>query len=171
LDNLFQEIAFWSLAAVTVGGALAVVRTRNMFRAALMLVVSFSGVAGIFALINAEFLAVVQVLIYGGGVAVLVIFAVMVTRDVTEGNRNTRTQPFALLAAAGLFGTLLFAIVQAEWNVLPDDLPGPLADVFVNTPTALGDLLLTEYVLPFEIAGVVLLAAVVGALSLVREER
>jgi NADH:ubiquinone oxidoreductase subunit 6 (subunit J) len=169
LDNLFQEIAFWSLAVVTVGGALAVLRTQNMFRAALMLVVSFAGVAGIFALINAEFLAVVQILIYGGGVAVLVIFAVMVTRDVTEGNRNTRTQPFALLVAAGLFVTLAFAIVKAEWNVLPDDLPGPLADVFVDTPAALGDLLLSEYVLPFEIAGVVLLAAVVGALSLVRE--
>ena len=169
MDNLFQEIAFWFLAAVTVGGALAVVRTQNMFRAALMLVVSFAGVAGIFALINAEFLAVVQVLIYGGGVAVLVIFAVMVTNDVAEGNRNTRTQPSALIAGAALFATLAFAIVQAEWNVLPADLPEPLAEVFADTSAGIGGLLLNEYVLPFEIAGIVLLAAVVGALALVRE--
>ena len=169
MDNLFQEIAVWLLAAVTVGGALGVVRTQRLFRAALMLVVSFAGVAGIFALINAEFLAVVQVLIYGGGVAVLVIFAVMVTSDVAEGNRNTRTQPFALLAAAALLVTFVFAIVQAEWDILPNDLPAPLAGVFVDTPAAIGGLLLNEYVLPFEIAGIVLLAAVVGALALVRE--
>jgi NADH-quinone oxidoreductase subunit J len=98
-----------------------------------------------------------------------VIFAVMVTSDVAEGNRNTRTQPFALLAAAALLVTFVFAIVQAEWNVLPNDLPGPLAGVFVDTPAAIGGLLLNEYVLPFEIAGIVLLAAVVGALALVRE--
>jgi NADH:ubiquinone oxidoreductase subunit 6 (subunit J) len=169
LENLFQEIVFWLLAVVTVGGALAVMRTQNMFRAALMLVVSFVGVAGIFALINAEFLAVVQVLIYGGGIAVLVIFAVMVTTDVAEGNRNTRVQPFALIAAAGLFLALVFAIVHAEWNLLPERLDGPLADVFVDTPAMIGSMLLGEYVLPFEIAGIVLLAAVIGALSLVRE--
>ena len=126
MDNLFQEIAFWFLAAVTVGGALAVVRTQNMFRAALMLVVSFAGVAGIFALINAEFLAVVQVLIYGGGVAVLVIFAVMVTNDVAEGNRNTRTQPFALIAGAALFATLAMAGMVWTVDLWAAALPQPL---------------------------------------------
>ena len=169
MDNLFQEIVFWLLAAVSLGGALLVVHTQNMFRAALLLVVSFVGVAGIFALVNAEFLAVVQVLIYGGGVAVLVIFAVMVTSDIPEGNRSTRMQPPALVVVLGVLSALVFAVVQAEWAVLPDTLPDPLADVFVNTPAMLGQLLLNEYVLPFEIAGVALLAAVIGALSLVRE--
>ena len=169
MDNAFQEAIFWLLSAVSVGGALAVVQIRNMFRAALLLVVSFVGVAGIFALINAEFLAVVQILVYAGGVSVLVIFAVMITREVTEGNQGTRIQPLALAVSAILLSALVYAVVQAEWSVLPDDLPGPFAEVFVDTPARLGGLLLNEFVLPFEIAGVVLLAAVIGALSLVRE--
>ena len=169
MENAFQEIVFWTLATVTVGAAVLVVHTQNMFRAALLLVVSFFGVAGIFALVSAEFLAVVQVLIYAGGVSVLVIFAVMITSDVTEGNRSTRLQPAGLVAAVVLMGTLIFAIVQAEWVVLPADLPDSLANVFVDSSAAIGRMLLSEFVLPFEIAGVVLLAAVIGALSLVRE--
>jgi len=169
VDNAFTEIAFWTLAIVTVGGALGVVRTHNMFRAALLLVVSFVGVAGIFALVNAEFLAVVQLLVYAGGVAVLVIFAAMITTNVTEGNRSTGTQPFAVLVSVVLLSALVFAILQAEWMLLPDDMPAPLAAAFVDTPAAIGRMLLNEFVLPFEIAGVVLLDAVIGALSLVRE--
>jgi len=169
VDNLFQEIVFWLLAAVSVGGALLVLSTHNMFRAALSLVVSFLGVAGIFALVNAEFLAVVQILVYAGGVAVLVIFAVMVTRDVTEGNRTTGMQPLAAIVSVGVLSALIYAIVQAKWDLLPDTLPAPAAAVFVDTPASLGGLLLNEFVLPFEIAGIVLLAAVIGALSLVRE--
>jgi NADH-quinone oxidoreductase subunit J len=169
MGTLFEDIVFWLLAAVSVGGALVVVHIQNMFRAALMLVVSLLGVAGIFVLVNAEFLAVVQVLVYAGGVSVLVIFAVMITRDVAEGNRNTSMQPLALLSGVGLLSALIYAIVEAEWRLLPDDLPAPLAAVFVDTPARLGGLLLTEFVLPFEIAGILLLAAVIGALSLVRE--
>jgi NADH:ubiquinone oxidoreductase subunit 6 (subunit J) len=167
--NAFTEIAFWTLSVVTVGGALGVIRTQNMFRAALLLVVSFVGIAGIFALVNAEFLAVVQLLVYGGGVAVLVIFAAMITTNVTEGNRSTGMQPLALVVSLALLLALIFAVVQAQWTLLPDDLPGPVAAAFVDTPAAIGRMLLNQFVLPFEIAGVVLLAAVIGALSLVRE--
>lgn len=169
MDSLFKELIFWLLAAVTVGAALLVVHLRDMFRAALTLVVSFLGVAGIFALVNAEFLAVAQVLIYGGGISVLVIFAVMITRDVEEGNRSTPTQPAALGVAMLLLAALIYVIVQAEWSLLPDDLPGPLAEVFVDTPAVLGRLLLGDFVLAFETVGVLLLAVVIGALALVRE--
>ena len=169
MENLFQEIVFWLLAVLTVGAALLVVHTSNMFRAALLLVVTFMGVAGIFALVNAEFLAVVQVLIYGGGIAVLVIFAVMITQDVENGNRSTPVQPVALTVGVVLLGALVYAIVQAEWRLLPDNLPAPLAAVFVDTPTQLGRVLLSDFVLAFEIAGVLLLAVVIGALALVRE--
>lgn len=170
-DNLFSEIVFWTLAVVTVGSAALVVHLRSIFRAALMLVVSFLGIAGIFAMVNAEFLAVVQVLVYGGGIAVLVIFAVMMTRDVDTGNRSTAVQPVALVMGAALLAGLAYSIVQAEWALLPDSLPGPIATVFVETPAQLGRLLLSDYVLAFEVAGVLLLAAVIGALSLVRERR
>ena len=169
MSNAFQEVVFWLMAAMTVGGALAVVSVRSIFRAALMLIVSFLGVAGIFATVSAEFLAVVQVLVYAGGIAVLVIFAVMMTPDVRAANRGTPVQPVALVAAAVLLSVLVYAIVQAQWTLLPADLPGPWADVFVDTPARLGRLLLSDFVLPFEAAGVLLLATVIGALALVRE--
>ncbi len=168
-DNLFSEIVFWLLASTSVGAAVLVVQLRSMFRAALMLVVSFIGVAGLFAMANAEFLAVVQVLIYGGGIAVLVIFAVMMTRDVDQGNQSSHVQPVALMMGGLLLVALLYSIVQAEWQVLPDTLPEPLAAVFVDSPSRLGRLLLDDFVLAFEVSGVLLLAAVIGALSLVRE--
>ncbi len=169
LDNLFTEIVFWLLAGTSVIAAALVVHLRSIFRAALMLVVSFVGVAGLFAMAHAEFLAVVQVLIYGGGIAVLVIFAVMMTRDVDLGNQSTHAQPVALMMGAALLGALLYSIVQAEWRLLPDTLPEPLAAVFVDSPARLGRLLLADFVLAFEAAGALLLAAVVGALALVRE--
>ena len=169
MDSLFQEAVFWVLATVTVGAALLVVHVRHVFRATLLLVVSFLGVAGLFVQLSAEFLAVVQVLIYAGAISVLVIFTVMLTRDVVHGNRSTPVQPVALTVGALVLAVLVWGIVQTEWWVLPADLPGPLETVFVETPQTLGRLLLNEFVLPFEIAGVVLLAAVIGALALVRE--
>ncbi len=169
MDNLFQETVFWTLAATTVGAAVLVVHVQSLFRAALMLIVSFVGVAGLFALVNAEFLAVAQVVVYVGGISVLVIFAVMLTRDVERSNRGTPVQPVALLLAAVLLGTLVYAIVQAEWRLLPADLPAAVAEVFVDTPARLGRLLVRDFVLAFEIAGALLLAAVIGALALVRE--
>ncbi len=169
MDNAFQEVVFWALAAVTIGGALLVVVQRNMFRASLSLIVSFLGVAGIFAQQNAEFLAVAQVMIYVGAVSILVVFAVMFTRDVPHASRATNLQPLAIISAALILSGLVWAIVQAEWQVLPEALPGPLEAVLVNTPAELGLLLLSDYVLAFEAVGVLLLAAVVGALALVRE--
>ena len=170
MDNAFQELVFWSLAVLTVGGALMVVHLRSVFRAALMLVASFLGVAGIFVQLNAEFLAVVQVLIYAGAISILVIFAVMLTRDAEHSGRSTAVQPVALTIASLFLGVLVWAIIEAQWNVLPDDLPQPLETVLVQTPQVLGGLLVNEFVLAFEIAGVLLLAAVIGALALVRED-
>ncbi|MBM3939599.1 MAG: NADH-quinone oxidoreductase subunit J [SAR202 cluster bacterium] len=169
VDNAFQEFLFWLLAAVTVGCAVLVVVVRDMFRAALLLIASLMSVAGIFVLLNAEFLAVVQVAIYAGAIAILVVFAVMLTRDVPEANRSSPIAPAAFTMAAVLLGALIYSIMQAEWDLLPEDVPAPLAAVFVDTPARLGTMLLNEYVLAFEIAGVLLFAAVIGALALVRE--
>ena len=169
MSSAFQEAVFWVLAVATVGGALLVVYVRDVFRAGLLLVVSFLGVAGLFVQLNAEFLAVAQVLIYAGAIGVLLIFAVMLTRDVSQSSRGTPVQPVALTVGALLLGVLLWGIVQAEWNVLEGELPGPLQQVLVETPQTLGRMLVREFVLPFEIAGVLLLAAVIGALALVRE--
>ena len=127
-------------------------------------------IAGIFALVNAEFLAVIQVLVYAGGVSVLVIFAVMITRNVAEGNRSTLVGPWGLVSAAALLVALVVVVLDADWVLLPSDLAGSsLETVLVDTPAQLGRVLLGDFVLAFEVAGVVLLAAVIGALALVRE--
>ena len=169
MSNGFQEAAFWVLAIATIGGAVMVVHLHDVFRAALMLVVSFLGIAGLFALLSAEFLAVVQVLIYAGAISVLIIFAVMMTRNVAQSSRGSMVQPIALVVALFMLGLLAWGIVEARWDVLPGELPPALQQVLVETPQQLAKLLVRDFVLPFEIAGVVLLAAVVGALALVRE--
>ena len=169
MENAFQEAVFWVLAATTVGGAVLVVAQRDMFRSALALIVTFLGVAGLFAQMNAEFLAVAQVMIYVGAVSILVIFAVMFTRDMPHATRSTPLQPVSIAAAGLLLAALVWAVVQAEWQVLPDVLPASLEATLVDTPARLGTALLSDYVLAFEAVGVLLLAAVVGALALVRE--
>jgi NADH-quinone oxidoreductase subunit J len=169
MDTLFEDVAFWGLAALTVGGSLLVVHVRDVFRAAIFLVLSFLGVAGLYVMLSAEFLAVVQILIYVGAISVLIIFAVMLTRDVSHGNRSTLVQPAALTMGVTVLGLLVWAIVRAEWTVLPEELPAPLAEALVDTSGRLGALLVRDFVLPFEIAGLVLLAAVIGALALVRQ--
>ena len=89
---LFQDIVFWFLAVAAIGASLGVVLVRDIFRAALLLVVVFVAVAGFFVMMSAEFLAVVQVLIYVGAIAILIIFAIMLTRDVRQGNLPNRLQ-------------------------------------------------------------------------------
>lgn len=174
MDTLFQEIAFWAVTVVAVGAALLVVTVRDVFRAALFLVVAFLGVAGLFVLLNAEFLAVVQVLIYAGAISILIIFAIMLTRDVQRGNRPTPLRPLALTASALLLAAFVYAIVQTDWRLLEETrLAASTAQgvtrVWQDTPRWLGGLLMREFLLPFEAAAVLLLAAVVGALVLVRE--
>ncbi len=165
----FQEVAFWVLAVGSVLASLGVVLLKDVFRSALLLVVVFLAVAGLFVMLSAEFLAVVQVLIYAGAISILVIFAIMLTRDVQQGNLPNRLQPAAVLLPALLLVALVSTFLRTEWRLLPTTLPPSVEQVFADTPTWLGDLLLREFVLPFEVASVLLLAAVIGALALVRE--
>ena len=186
---VFQEAMFWLLAVATVVGALGVVLLKDVFRAALLLVLVFIGVAGSFVLMNAEFLAVVQVLIYGGAVAILIIFAIMLTREVQQGNLPNRLQIGAVALPALLLAALVFAVLDTDWNLLNDSPPDVVKQaemVQTNTvaglpdeareavgPSAdrsgIGELLINDFVLPFEVASALLLAAIVGALALVRE--
>ncbi len=170
---MIQELLFWLLAAVSVASALAVIRLQDLFRAALMLVVTFFTVAGLLVLLNADFLAVVQVLIYAGAISVLIIFAVLLTRDVEKGNRPNRLRVPALLLS-GLLGVFLVVVaLQKEWLLLEDALStaslARVEEVFSATPQWLAGLLLREWVLPFEVVSLLLLAAILGAIVLVRE--
>ena len=189
---LFQDVVFWLLTVVAVGSALGVVLIRDLFRAALLLVAVFVAVGGYFVLLSAEFLAVVQVLIYAGAIAVLIIFAVMLTRDVQQGNPPNRLQIPAAVLAALLLAAMVTVAIDTQWNFLPeadqptvdivqtsavsDILPESLEQTGVTNPdeqeaaqsSGLADLLIGKFVLPFEAVSVLLLAALIGALALVR---
>ena len=188
---LFQDVVFWILAVMAIVGALGVVLLPNLFRAALLLIVVFVAVAGMFILLSAEFLAVVQILIYVGAIAILIIFAVMLTRDVQRGNLPNRMHIPAAVFAALLLAALVAVAVDTEWNFLPDDQRERVELVQVSAVTTLtgealdeagvsqteqkemqesglADLLISDYVLPFEAVSVLLLAALIGALVLVR---
>ena len=189
---LFQDIVFWILSVMAIGGALGVVLVPDLFRAALLLIMVFIAVAGFFILLSAEFLAVVQVLIYVGAIAILIIFAIMLTRDVQRGNLPNRLQIPAVVFAVLLLSALVAVVVDTKWEFLPADqqervelvqtsavstLTGEvLTDEGITTPedqaevqqAGLADLLISDYVLPFEAVSVLLLAALIGALVLVR---
>ena len=189
---LFQDVVFWILSVMAVVGALGVVMVPDLFRAALLLIVVLIAVAGFFILLSAEFLAVVQVLIYVGAIAILIIFAVMLTRDVQHGNLPNRMQMPAAVLAALLFAALVAVAVDTQWEFLPAEqqervdlvqtsavttLTGDvLTEAGITAPeeqsevqhAGLADLLISDYVLPFEAVSLLLLAALIGALVLVR---
>ena len=191
---LFQDIVFWLLSVMAIGGALGVVMVPDLFRAALLLIVVFIAVAGFFVLLSAEFLAVVQVLIYVGAIAILLIFAIMLTRDVQRGNLPNRLQIPAVVFSALLFSALVAVAVDTQWEFLPDSDQGRVELVQTNSVTTLtgeglidegvtgteeqsevqesglADLLIEDFVLPFEAVSVLLLAALIGALVLVRPD-
>ena len=168
---LFEDFIFWVLAVVGVTAALGVVLLKDIFRAALLLVLVFLAIAASFFLLAAEFLGVVQILIYAGAISILIIFAIMLTRDVQHGNLPNRLQVPAVLLPALLLSALVFVIVDTDWR-LTETLPDAtniVNQAFDNTPSKLGKLLLENFALPFAAAGVLLLASIIGALSLVRE--
>ncbi len=193
---LFQDIVFWILSVLAIGASLGVVLVKDLFRAALLLVVVFIAVAGFFVLLSAEFLAVVQVLIYAGAIAILIIFAIMLTRDVQHGNLPNRFQVPAATLAAVLLAVLVAVAVDTKWDLLacqaqsraqavqtsavrtlesPGDLAGLERAGFATEDertaaqeAGLADLLIGDFVLPFEAVCLLLLAAVIGALALVR---
>lgn len=191
---LFQDVVFWILSVMAVAGALGVVIVRDLFRAALLLILVFIAVAGYFVLLSAEFLAVVQVLIYVGAIAILIIFAVMLTRDIQRGNLPNRLQIPAAVFAALLLSALVAVAVDTQWEFLPATDQERVELVQTSAVTTLtgeiltgegvtgaeeqaevqeaglADLLINDYVLPFEAVSVLLLAALIGALVLVRPD-
>jgi len=159
------DIAFWVLAVVGIAAALTVVLLRDVFRAALSLVLCFLTVAGIYITLSADFLAAVQVLIYVGGISVLIILAIMLTREVQQGSPSNKLRIPAFIVAIIFFGVVAFSLVNTPWQL--STVP-PLAP----TTAALAIKLLGAggFILPVEIAASLLLAAILGAIVLVREK-
>ena len=159
------SIAFWILAVVGVVAALAVVLLRDVFRAALSLILCFLAVAGIYVTLSADFLAAAQVLIYVGAISVLIILAIMLTREVQRGSPSNKLQIPALVVTILFLGVVGFALLNTPWQV--STLP-PLEP----TTAALAVKLFGEggFILAVEIAAVLLLVAILGAIVLVREK-
>jgi len=158
-------IVFAALAVVLVGSALAVVLTRNLFHSVLWLALSLAGTAGVFLSLEAEFLAAVQLLLYAGGVITVVVFAIVVTERLV-GTRLAHTNRAVLggaLVAVLLVGVLVGLIGGADTTLVR---PAIAAD----QTRLIGDAVLTRFVLAFELLGVLLLTALIGAIYLARPE-
>ncbi len=158
-----EQFVFYVVGGLAVAGALGVVLAQNVVRAALSLILSLAMVAGVFLLLSAEFLALVQVLIYGGAVTILMLFALMLTRARDMPRVGFGPQwPFAIASAGGLMAVIAIMVAQSEWNA-PDE---PTVVGFGE----LGDTLFRVWSVPFEIASVVLLVALIGAIILAGRE-
>ncbi len=162
--GIISQLVFILIAALTLAAGLATVLLRNVFHAGLALVGTFFGVAAIYLMLEAEFLAIVQILIYIGAIAVLILFAIMLTRSLMKNEDSNINGQWAwvALAVGTLFLGMFVLLLQVPWQ-----LDG--GAVYTDLVPTLGTALLTTYVLPFEIVSVLLLAALVGAFIIARE--
>ena len=199
------SIAFWVVSILAIGAAVMVVMVRNVFHAALFLAASFTGVAGLYFLLSAEFIGVVQILVYVGAVSVLIVFAIMLVRDVGAASRpvSRKVQVSAALVAGLVAAAVLFVSFDTEWTsiksvddpgaaaalagtyievdlggsagpvvqAVPSQTEGARPGVLADSTGVIGTLLIREYLLAFEVIGVVLTAALIGALALMRDRR
>jgi NADH-quinone oxidoreductase subunit J len=160
-----SDVLFYLLAGMTVTGALGVALSHNILYSAIGLLIALLGAGSLYVFLSADFLAVAQLLVYIGGVLVLILFAVMLTNRVTEIEISN--------ASFGLFGGIMLFVATAPvllavalvtpWS---SSGPGPVA----YTTEALGNAFLTKWLLPFEVASMVLLATLVGAIVIARKE-
>ena len=200
--STLTTVAFWAASAMTLGFALIVVTQRDIFRAAIALAGSFLGVGILYFVLSAEFVGVVQILVYVGAISVLMAFAVMFVQDVTTGSRPVQGRLVGAATAVLILAALVFTAFNTQWSTM-DDLPESFprevltegyvevgtgddirieeigftspdevvvenGGVLVDSTGALGVLLVREYMLAFEIIGLLLVAALIGGLLLMR---
>lgn len=166
-----QTIAFFVFAVFSLGGAIGVVTSRNLIHGALYLIVSLFGGAGFFVLLAAPFMAVVQVLVYIGAIAILIIFAVMLTRSMTRMSEILNRQ-WWLSALVGilLFVLLTVGVIMPIWGEGGINPNQPVSDN-VATTEDLGVALVNgdQFVLPFLVSSLLLTGAMIGAIVLARD--
>ena len=160
-----SDVAFWILSVLLVGSALAVVLSKNLFHAVLWLALALTGTAGIFLLLNAEFLAAVQLLLYAGGIITVVVFAIVVTERLV-GERLSQTNR-GVFSGALLAGGLLALIVN---TLMQRELPSTPLPQLSDLTRLVGEQVLTTFVLPFELLALLMLAAMLGAIYFARPE-
>lgn len=201
--STLTSVAFWIVSAVILGLAVLVVTQQNVYRAAIALAGTFLAVGILYFILSAEFVGVVQILVYVGAISVLLAFAVMFIQDVTTGSRPSQGRVVGGTMAALLFASLVFATYNSDWTSIDSitdetartaltdgfveigegdnvvvaapglvDSDSPIVrndGVLVNSTGPLGVLLTREYVLAFEVIGLLLVAALLGGLLLMRD--
>jgi len=165
--DTWQHVVFWVLAVVMTGAAVRVVTSTNVVHAALYLVGTLMGAAALYVLLLAEFVAWVQVLVYVGAIVVLLLFGLMITRapigKAQQLDNNQR--PLAAICALAIFGVTSWIMVDAfEGQEIA------LSNADGTTTQRVGEVIFSEYVLPFEVVSVLLLAALVGAVVIARKD-
>jgi NADH-quinone oxidoreductase subunit J len=158
-----NSVAFLVIAIITLSGALAAATLRKLIHAALCLVIAFVGLAAYFFLLGAEFVGLVQVFVYVGAVAVLIVFTILLTRREVNGTRGINWG--GAIVALAVFGGLLWTILKTKSLAIPAPQIEPL------TVKRIGEVLMTDFVWPLQCVGLILTAALIGALVLVMEEK
>ena len=158
-----NSVALLVIAIITLSGALAAATLRKLIHAALCLVIAFVGVAAYFFLLGAEFVGLVQVFVYVGAVAVLIVFTILLTRREVNGTRGINWS--GAIVALAVFGGLLWTILKTKSLAIPAPQIEPL------TVKRIGEVLMTDFVWPLQCVGLVLTAALICALVLVMEEK
>ncbi len=162
-----SHVVFIILSIAALAGALGTVLKRNLFHSALFLVLSFVGVAGFYLLLQAELLAMVQILVYVGAIAILIVFAIMLSRRLMSDDYEARNEQwlYGLITAVLLFGLLVYILTRITWPAAPAEVPaGSIVQLGVELVSPNG------YLLPFEVASVLLLVALVGSVIIAREK-
>ena len=162
-----MDILFYVFAVVTVMTAFVAVLHPNILYAGLSLFGTFFGIAALYVLLGADFIAATQILIYVGGILTLILFAIMLSKNIYKVSfrEDNQRRIFPAIVSVIFLGLLIKVIFSIEWNlIMSDDAPLP-------TTSRLGTLLLTDYLLPFELASVLLLAALIGAIHLARKSK
>ena len=201
--SALTTLAFWAASAMTLGFAAIVVTQRDVFRAAIALAGSFLGVGILYFVLSAEFVGVVQILVYVGAISVLMAFAVMFIQDIASGSRPSQGRIVGAAVAVLIFAALAFTAYNTNWSTM-DEITDPVAvaaltegyvevgeddnitvvttapvgstevviendGVFVDSTSALGVSLIREYMLAFEIIGLLMVATLIGGLMLMRD--
>ena len=159
-------VIFWIFAAVTVGSAAVVVFARSLIYSAFALLFTFFGVAGLYLMLGADFLAATQLLIYVGGILVLLLFGVMLTHKIYDLDLRSEVTQFlpGLIVAAGVFGILTLTALRTPWAAGAGRAPSA-------TTEEIGELFLGQYLMPFWAASILLLVALIGAAMIVRRKK
>lgn len=157
---MVSPIIFWLIAAIVLVSAIAVVTLKNIVHSALFLILTFVGTAAIYVLLQADYLALVQVLVYAGAIAILIVFAVMLTQreNVKESNLFNKYKGVGALLSLGLFFLLERLISANKFQVQKVET--------TSTIEGIAETMLSHYVIPFEVAAILLLFAMVGAIIL-----